>query len=306
MTRTVVHKDPVCSFNTPWLSPIIDQYLRFEPWDPEKTYDPGTLFYINCLEFGTAHAQQFCLQRIDQGFRIIVDNLWEVNPGATMPGAQRICCDRWFWYNESLWYRYQGLDQYQPCADYQYRALMPMNRRREHRDNWLAQIRTDDLMWSYVEMGRELPGNCDMSLWDAQRYMNPSWYDQCYMSMVVESFVRAGSKYTPTFITEKTFKPIAFEHPFLIYGNCGTLRRLHEWGFETWDNLWDESYDQITDTDSRRDAVAQLINSMEIIPHSTETLRRLQHNRDLFFNYDFVKQSLIAEIIEPIIEYAEQ
>jgi hypothetical protein len=301
MPVKILHKNTIGSFNTAWLAPVVNQYLSFELWDPEKTYDTGTLFYLNCVEMSNGH--DFLDQLINQGFKVIVDNLWEVDPGP-VPGTLRICCDRWFWYNESLWYRHLGLDQYSPAPCYQYRALMPMNRRREHRDDWITHIRTDDLLWSYVEAGRELPDNCDMSVWDAQRYMNPNWYNQCYASMVVETFVRAGSKYTSTFVTEKTFKPIAFQHPFLIYGNRGTLRQLRAWGFETWNNLWNEDYDDISDHRARRDAVAQLLNDLKPETHSPETQARLAHNRNRFFDSELATQGIIKEILQPMVEYA--
>jgi hypothetical protein len=161
------------------------------------------------------------------------------------------------------------------------------------------------MLWSYVEAGTQLPNDRDMSNWDSQRYMNPEWYDHSYMSMVVESFVRPASKYTPTFITEKTFKPLAFQHPFVVYGNRGTLRTLRTWGFETFDNLWDESYDELVNHDTRRDAVVDILNHIEPCEHSTETQRRLKHNHGLFFDTTFVKQQFVKQVLNPIIEYAE-
>ena len=45
------------------------------------------------------------------------------------------------------------------------------------------------------------------------------------------------------FITEKTFKPILNKSPFLISGSPYTLAYLRKLGFETFDKLFDESYD---------------------------------------------------------------
>lgn len=304
MTLTVVHNTPICSFNADWLAPTVNQYLEFVPWDSQKTYAPGTLFYMNSSEFSQPAGYDFCDQLNNQGFRVIVDNLWEVNPGP-IPGALRICCDRWFWYNESLWYQHLALDQYQPQRDFQYRALMPMNRRKPHRDDFAKRISLDNMLWSYVEAGRQLPNDKDMTDWNTQRYMNPQWYDSTYLSMVVETIVRPGSKYTPVFVTEKTMKPVAFQHPFVVYGNRGTLRTLREWGFETWNHLWDESYDEIVAPEARRDAVINVINNIEIQNHSAYTQEKLTHNKNRFFDRDLVIQGIKKEIMEPIVEYAE-
>ena len=278
---------------------IVNQYLRFEPWDSEKTYTPGTIFYANCLD-----PEESIHQLLDQGFRVIIDNLWEVNIGP-LRQAHRIVCDSWFWYNESLWYQYQNYDQYSPVPNYHYRALMPMNRRHPHRDDFVKKVDLSDLLWSYVEMGTQLPGDGDMINWGTQRNMNPDWYNGSYMSMVVETYVQPGSKYTPCFITGKTVKPLAFYHPFIVYGNRGTLNKLHSWGFATFDNLWDESYDQIVDVNVRRDTVINLLGSVTIQPHDAETQRRLEHNHCLFFDQQKVHAGIIEDIIEPLLNYAE-
>lgn len=294
----IINAAPVCSFNSDWLSFIFDQYLEFEPWDPAKTYAPGTLHYVNGNNWTEID------QLIDRGFRVLVDNLWEVNFGYRQPVHVAIC-SKWFWYNECLWYRHLGYDSYIPTKDIKYRALMPMNKCKPHRSAFLTKIKTDDLLWSYCEAGRQLPWDGDMTDWNTQRYMNPAWYDQTYASMVVETIVRPGSKYTPIFITEKTMKPLAFEHPLIVYGNRGTLRTLREWGFETFANLWDESYDEIVDVSQRRDTVAQTLNELTVKDYDAETLQKLQHNRNMFFDRQKAIDGIVKDIVEPIIEYAE-
>ena len=51
--------------------------------------------------------------------------------------------------------------------------------------------------------------------------------------------------------TEKSFKPFAEKHPFIIVGVCGALKSMHELGFKTFDEFWDESYDEIIDFNER-------------------------------------------------------
>ena len=281
--------------------------MQFEPWDSQRQYPRGTLFYMNCLDFDSSRALKSVSDLSDQGFKVIVDNLWEVNPGP-IPCTHRVTCDRWFWYNESLHLTWLGYDRYQPCSDYTHLSLMPMNRRKPHRTELLQHMPDsllDRMIWSYVAQGRQLPNDGDMSEWSTQRYMNPDWYNTTYLSTVVESVVRPGSRYTPIFITEKTTKPLAYQHPFVVYGNRGTLRTLRSWGFETFDNLWDESYDEIVDYQQRLHAVIDLLNTIQPRPHDAETQKRLQHNRDLFFDTDLVRRQVIKEILEPIVAYAE-
>jgi hypothetical protein len=304
----VIHANPVSSFGSAWLKPIFDQYLEFEVWDPKQTYDKNTLFYLNCLDFPETNnvLPASVDQLVDRGFRVFIDNLWEVDPGP-VPNTLRVCCSEWFWFNESLWYQHLGYDQYQPQYNSKYLSLMPMNRQRFHRTQFLDMLGSlvDNMLWSYVEQGRQLPNDRDMDDWSTQRYFNPDWYNECYMSMVVESFVRPRSKYTPIFITEKTFKPLAFQHPFLVYGNRRTLKTLQSWGFETFGNLWDERYDDIVDEQQRCHDVIEILKQLKIQSYDAETLKRLRHNRDHFFNRELVIDKIIKQIICPIIEYAE-
>jgi len=52
-------------------------------------------------------------------------------------------------------------------------------------------------------------------------------------------------------ITEKTLKPLLFGNPFLLYAGRGTLQLLKEMGFETYNNILDESYDDIENPQKR-------------------------------------------------------
>jgi len=109
----------------------------------------------------------------------------------------------------------------------------------------------------------------------------------------------------PVFITEKTFKPLAFRHPFVVYGHAGTLARLHSLGFETFNNLFDESYDSIIDNKDRGHAVVTAVNAFCPEPYSAETQQKLTHNHAHFFNRKLVEQRIRTEILEPLLHYAE-
>jgi hypothetical protein len=64
------------------------------------------------------------------------------------------------------------------------------------------------------------------------------------------------------FITEKTYKSIYTCQPFIIVGNFGTIKKLKELGFKTFDNWWDESYDDEPDLEMR---IQKIINVLEEI-----------------------------------------
>ena len=89
-------------------------------------------------------------------------------------------------------------------------------------------------------------------------YESPWIYNESYFTVVSETlFYERG-----VYMSEKTFKPIAHCHPFVIVSKEGTLKYLKELGFKSFDDLWDESYDSIEDDSERIVAVFELIREL--------------------------------------------
>lgn len=66
-------------------------------------------------------------------------------------------------------------------------------------------------------------------------------YHRFDIEIVAETYTMG----TTFFPTEKTVRPIMAGRPIMVYGPVGFLSRLRELGFETYHELWDESYDQL-------------------------------------------------------------
>lgn len=73
---------------------------------------------------------------------------------------------------------------------------------------------------------------------------------QSWLSVTSESSFAEDS----CFLSEKSYKPIAGSHPFMILGNRYSLRRLRELGYKTFHPFIDETYDDL-DTWDRLDAM---------------------------------------------------
>lgn len=73
------------------------------------------------------------------------------------------------------------------------------------------------------------------------------FYKNSLVSIITETNFEA-SELTAT---EKTWKPAKEKHPFIMVGTCGALRTMREFGFKTFDEFWDESYDEIEDPKQR-------------------------------------------------------
>lgn len=63
-------------------------------------------------------------------------------------------------------------------------------------------------------------------------------------------------------ISEKTYKPIAYHQPFIVLGPPGILAKLHIMGFKTFNQFWDESYDQCQDHNARMRMVMDLVETV--------------------------------------------
>jgi hypothetical protein len=66
-----------------------------------------------------------------------------------------------------------------------------------------------------------------------------------------------------THITEKTFKAIALGMPFVLVAAAGSLEYLKEYGFQTFDHIWDESYDTNCDDLSRLEQITELLADID-------------------------------------------
>jgi hypothetical protein len=82
-----------------------------------------------------------------------------------------------------------------------------------------------------------LKNGCSMSTSIPIEIYKRSWY-----TIVTETL---GNK--SNHITEKTMKPIFEKRLFVLFGPQGTLSRLHELGYKTFDQVIDESYDKEPD-----------------------------------------------------------
>jgi hypothetical protein len=80
-------------------------------------------------------------------------------------------------------------------------------------------------------------------------------YDESWFSAVTETEMLTR----PSRITEKVLKPLVNFHPLVCFGNPGSLQRARDYGFVTYDDVIDESYDEEADPRRRFDmAYAEL------------------------------------------------
>ena len=120
------------------------------------------------------------------------------------------------------------------------------------------------------------------------RLITSQMYKDTFFSLVSETLF--GEDKESLFVTEKTFKAIAYRHPFMIVGNMGTLRHLRFLGYETFPEMFDESYDQEYDPKKRFSIILRNLEQWyqlsreEKIKKYDSVKEKLKHNFELFKN----------------------
>jgi len=108
-------------------------------------------------------------------------------------------------------------------------------------------------------------------------------------------------------LTEKTFKAIALEMPFVLVAPAHSLKYLRSYGFQTFEPYIDESYDLITDPILRIERVTQIL--LEIQARSAAAKNQLwqavlptvEHNYNHFYRGGF-RDHLETELHEMLKE----
>jgi hypothetical protein len=113
------------------------------------------------------------------------------------------------------------------------------------------------------------------------------FYQESFASFVNETYI--DENFDP-FLTEKAMKPLAYGHPFLLFSSAGALANLRDLGFETFGDIFDESYDLIESPQPRFehllrevDRICKLDNAT-LADITTHIIPRLQHNHNHFWN----------------------
>jgi hypothetical protein len=231
----------------------------------------------------------------------------------------------WFWYRDHLFYNDLTLGYYKnfyvPNRINSKLFLMPMRKMKTHRTKIREKLMQflDNAIWSYVEVWenpKNLPTTKNLRLWPDMVF-EPSWYDETVFSICVETAVnrnkdpdserlllRPEALACDLFVTEKSFKPMAFQHPFMVFAMQGTLEFLRSIGFETYDNLFDESYDTLEKDDDRLEIIYNNIKNFSIDNYADPlTQQKIIHNHELFYNKEKVLEGIKKDIILPILEW---
>lgn len=173
--------------------------------------------------------------------------------------------------------------------------LMPLHLHKPAREQFLQLLghRLSNSIYSKGWEQKWLPGEPSATK-SVFSHLNRDWYNDTHYSLVVESWQEG-----PVFITEKTFKPIQFGHPFMILGVPGTLRLLKQYGFETFPGLFDETYDNEPDLEKRMQMLVRQVDDFDANKLQSIMLS-VRRNWNRYHNVYEMRKLISKEVNDPL------
>ena len=106
-------------------------------------------------------------------------------------------------------------------------------------------------------------------------------------------------------LTEKIFKPIVAQRPFMLAAAPGNLAYLKSYGFQTFDRWIDESYDTIADPDQRLQAI--VTQTQRLCAMSDSDLREMHQEMQpvLEHNFNHLWSGFRHQIVNELVDNFE-
>jgi hypothetical protein len=139
--------------------------------------------------------------------------------------------------------------------------------------NVLRQDGVRDKEWS--DLTRKLPLELGKNLhFNLACNVTHEDYTKTFCSIVTETLIEDGT----VFLSEKTWKCFQVGHPFFLLGNKHTLKYLRNQGYQTFNEWWDESYDDVNDYRLRVNSIIREVERFS--KYSKEDLKIIRNEMD--------------------------
>ena len=153
------------------------------------------------------------------------------------------------------------------------RTTYPFTRTHEHYKYSKEEIRIFEKHANeFMHKNFNYPALEKENIWDIQL--------EFLQSSLINIVTESAYHYPHQHPSEKLLKPIGVKRPFIIVGPAGLLKELQEFGFKTFNECWDETYDDLRDPSLRMSAIIDVLN-----------------------NFKTVDVLWLAEKIKPIVEF---
>ena len=253
-----------------------------------------------------------------QGFVFVITNPWESQANIEQLHQLNIDKKCHYWSGGASWFWWWMYDRYQNKKfdvehtikhyDFFYLNKFP----RSHRLKLFEKIQLagllDNSLYSFIDQGIRLNPRYELPWVDVNNYprygSDQDIYELPYNHSAY-NIVSETQDSGKTFITEKICKPIIMQQIFVVHSRPHYLKTLRELGFQTFRSVFDESYDEETDSDKRIDKIVELCKFLKSqdpikIYAATESVRK--HNAEHFFKESAVK-SVVNKTILGLLKF---
>ena len=145
-------------------------------------------------------------------------------------------------------------------------------------DNTVEELNWHDVLQANGHLPQVLEPDFNRDIQE-KGHMAPQLYSTSLVSVVTETFFHREEIH----MTEKTFKAITWRHPFVLVASPGSLAYLHDLGFKTFHDFWDESYD------TTQDHMLRMNKLIAVLTHIA--------------SWDQTQQQEFLQKVQPIIEH---
>ena len=126
--------------------------------------------------------------------------------------------------------------------------------------NQLVGERIDEISYNFDEFNSYEGFPNISSFFNISSSIPTNLFNSCQFNLIVETSQDIHGDFH---LTEKTLKALAFGIPFVMAGTHLFLKNLRDLGFRTFDELWSEQYDEISNFENRMDSIVTLINDLQ-------------------------------------------
>jgi hypothetical protein len=110
-----------------------------------------------------------------------------------------------------------------------------------------------------------------------QRLMIPKHFANSYFTFVTETTYENSNSENVLFLTEKIYQPIVQYHPFIVAACPGTLSFMKSNGYQTFPELFDETYDEVECVKERSSIILDNIEKVSNMP--VEQLNEIYYDK---------------------------
>lgn len=177
-------------------------------------------------------------------------------------------------------------------------SIVPRDIEQDSRDNHkIPKKFFEETKFSFVT---ETIGGSGHQVWDSLTSAYPAF--SSHLGYYADPVFRLNHR-RYGFITEKTFRPLAVGHPFVALGNNKLLYTLQALGFETYNSVWNESYDKtVVDIDRFTQTLDRVVDLINNGFNERAAKEIAEHNKARFWDDKARKDVLNKWLVEPLLD----